>query len=76
MRKKIERLTLGKNLIDQSDILQKKAMRHIIGGNYPYCCARCGGESYCGYCGQGTPGECETAMGGGWDGCDVACWTE
>jgi len=77
--RKIEKLVLKKK-IDQSDILKKKQLKHLMGGkkDYPYCCCFCtwNGETYCGYCGVGDPGSCQDQLNGGdWGdaGCHCSC---
>ena len=41
MNRKLNKLTLSKNMVDQSDILQKKEMKNLLGGFI--CIYKCGG---------------------------------
>ena len=76
--KKLNKLTLGKISVDQSDILKKREMKNITGGRYDiYCCAfACGnGNEYCGPCGYSDIIACTKGMAHWFDGCDgIGCY--
>ena len=73
MSNRLKKLTLSRNLIDQSEILRKNEMKHILGGGI-WVVVICDGYHFVGYCGFDDCDECKEKGPAGIDySCFVTC---